>query len=151
MTGGMSMSMMSFAQQTGANAGHNPTMGSSSIVYWPSTHTKKWNWMAIASLFFGFISIFALLFSCITPTAFFSFTYVEEASWFFLLLPLLLMIAPSILAIIFGHIGRHRAKTIPGRQGSGDMATTGMVMGYLFGSIYLGFICILLTVFMSFR
>ena len=61
------------------------------------------------------------------------------------------MIVPSILAVVFGHIGRHRAKTIPGLQSSGDMATTGMVMGYLFGSIYLGFICILLSVFMSFR
>lgn len=151
MTGGMSMGIMSFAKQTAANAGPNPTMGSSSIVYWPSTHAKKWNWMAIASLFFGFISIFALFFSCITPTAFFSFTHVEDGSWFFLLIPLLLMMLPSILAIVCGHIGRHRAKTISGQQGSGDMATTGMVMGYLFGSIYLGFICILFTFFMSFR
>ncbi len=151
MTGGMSMGMMSFAQQTGTHAGPNPTMGNSSMVYWPSTHTKKWNWMAIASLLFGFISIFALFFSCITPTAFFSFRHVETVSWFFLLIPLVLMIVPSILAVVFGHIGRHRAKTIPGLQSSGDMATTGMVMGYLFGSIYLGFICILLSVFMSFR
>lgn len=151
MTGGMSMGMMSFAQQTAANAGSNPTMSSSSMIYWPSTHTKKWNWMAIASLSFGFISIFALFFSCIAPTAFFPFARVEGISWLFLLLPLFLMMVPSILAVVFGHIGRHRAKTIPGLQNSGDMATTGMVMGYLFGSIYLGYICLLLTFFISFR
>jgi hypothetical protein len=52
---------------------------------------------------------------------------------------LLLMIAPPVLAIIFGHIGRHHARTITGMNSSSTMATIGLVFGYIFGSLY--FLC----------
>jgi hypothetical protein len=59
------------------------------------------------------------------------------------------MFTPALLAIIFGHIGLRRADKIHGMGESRDVALTGMILGYIFGSIYLGFLCLVLT-FVSF-
>jgi hypothetical protein len=65
------------------------------------------------------------------------------------LLASLLMFTPVLLAIIFGHIGLRRADKIHGMGDSRDVALTGMILGYIFGSIYLGFLCLVMTFVLS--
>ncbi len=91
------------------------------------------------------------LISFLVPLASCSFSmviashFVSEDSHLIYILPAVILIAPPILAVVFGHIGKHRAKTIPGMGTSDGLAIAGLVLGYLFGSIYLAVICTLLT------
>ena len=105
---------------------------------------KKRNNIAIASLILGFVSIFIPLFICVTAMAPFRAEAPADPQVRFLLAALL-MFTPALLAIIFGHIGIRRADKIHGMGDSRDVALTGMILGYIFGSIYLGFLCLVLT------
>ena len=105
---------------------------------------KKINNMAIASLTLGFVSIFVPLFICVTAMAPFHVEAPDDPQVRFLLAALLMFI-PALLAIIFGHIGIRRADKIHGMRDSRDVAMTGMILGYIFGSIYLGFFCLVLA------
>ncbi len=100
--------------------------------------------MAIASLTSGFLSIFIPLFICVTAMAPFRVEAPADPQVRFLLAALL-MFTPALLAIIFGHIGLRRADKIHGMGDSRDIAMTGMIFGYIFGSIYLGFLCLVLA------
>ncbi len=111
---------------------------------------KKRNNMAIASLTFGFLSIFIPLFICVTAMAPFRGDGFVDPQFRFLL-SALLMLAPALLAIIFGHIGIHRADSIYGLADSRDVAMTGLILGYIFGSIYLGFLCLILALYLPMR
>ena len=117
--------------------------------YWSMpAQQKKWNWMAGASLSFGFISIFVPLFSC-GVTTILAERFNADGPQFISILPALLLIVPSILAIVFGHIGKHRANTVPAWSGSRDIAATGMVIGYIFGPIYLIMLLTILVFFFA--
>lgn len=149
--GRMGMSQMSFATQPTMGFGPNATQGGSANAYWGATQSKRWNGLAIASLIFGILSIIVPFFFCVSSSSLSIFYFSQDDAHFWVLLPMFLMLVPSICAIIFGHSGKRRANTIPALSWSRDIAATGMVMGYIFGSIYLGFFCILFTIFMSYR
>lgn len=87
--------------------------------------------MAIASLVFAILGMLAILFSFVVSGYLFS----QHAFWV-----LVIILLPSILAVICGHIGKHRARTVHGLGESYDMAIVGLVIGYLFGGIYLAFV-----------
>ena len=87
--------------------------------------------MAITSLVFAILGILALLFSYVAS----GFLFSQHALWV-----LLITLMPSILAVICGHIGKYRARTVHGLGESYDMAVVGLVLGYLFGGIYLAFV-----------
>jgi hypothetical protein len=84
--------------------------------------------MALASLVFALLGILALISLCAASG------YLLRQHTFWLLVPVLI---PSILAVICGHIGKRRAKTVHGLGESYDMAAVGLVLGYLFGGLYL--------------
>ena len=153
---GMSMNQLSYAPQSNTSFGLPPPSfttgaGSYSNAYYTPPGTRRWNGMAVASLALGILSIFAPFFLC-ASSSLLSNAYYGGASRFLFILPLFVfMVVPSICAVIFGHIGKRRAITIPGLLGSKDIASTGMVIGYIFSSIYLGFFCILVMIFTSFR
>ena len=95
--------------------------------------------MAIASLVFAILGILAILISCFVS----GYLLSQHTFWV-----LVLILIPSILAVICGHIGKHRAKTVHGLGESYDMAAVGLVFGYLFGGLYLAFV--LTTLFLFF-
>jgi serine/threonine protein kinase len=112
----------------------------SSSAYWSSPRPpKRYNGMAIASLVFAILGILAIL------SLFLASGYLLHQHTFWVLIPVLL---PSILAVICGHIGKRRAKTVHGLGESYDMAAVGLVLGYLFGGLYLAII--LSTLLLSF-
>jgi len=90
------------------------------------------NGYAVASLIVGMLDFIAPAFLCIIATA----TFADRGTDFsWLIVPIVLL--PSILAIVFGHIGKHRARTIPGMQASSGTAIAGLSIGYTLGIIYL--------------
>jgi serine/threonine protein kinase len=104
----------------------------SSSAYWSTPKPpKRYNGMAIASLVFAILGMLAILFSFVVS----GYLLSQHA---FLVLVIILL--PSILAVICGHIGKHRARTVHGLGESYDMAIVGLLMGYLFGGIYLAFV-----------
>ena len=92
--------------------------------------------MAIASLVFAILGILAIFFSYATT----AYLISHHAVWV-LLIPLL----PSILAVICGHIGKHRARKVHGLGESYDLAVIGLIIGYFFGGIYLTFLLTVLA------
>jgi serine/threonine protein kinase len=121
-----------------------PQMRVMGKLYRTAVPAKKRNTMAIASLICGFVSVFIPLFICVTAMVPFHTEAPVDPQVSFLLAALL-MFTPALLAIIFGHIGLRRADKIHGMGDSRDVALTGMILGYIFGSIYLGFLCLVLT------
>src|SRR5207248_10478391 len=101
---------------------------------------KRRNNMAIASLIFGIISIIIPLASCTLSAAIMTH-FGPEDSHLISILPAVILLVPPILAVVFGHIGKHRANTIPGMWTSEDIGCAGLVLGYLLGSIYLAVLC----------
>jgi serine/threonine protein kinase len=98
---------------------------------------------AIASLVSSLVGIFLPPFLCFAGTSLARFPLIAPSS---LVTVLVVLMLPSILGVIFGHIGKQRANTIPGMQNSSDTAVTGLTIGYIFGSLYLLLaLCILLT------
>ena len=155
MAHGMSMNQLSYAPQSNTSFGPPPsfTMGTGNYTnaYYAPPGTKRWNGMAVASLSFGILSIFLPIFLCM-GSSLLSTDYGYGGPHFLFLIPLfILMIVPPICAVVFGHIGKYRAKTVPGLLSSKDISSTGIVIGYIFGSIYLGFLCIILTLLTTYR
>ncbi len=107
---------------------------------------KRRNAMAIASLVFGIISILTPFASCPLSISMASH-FGSEGSRLFYILPAVILITPPVLAVVFGHIGKRRANTVPGMGTSDGFAIAGLTLGYIFGSIYLLAICTILTLF----
>ena len=107
---------------------------------------KRRNAMAIASLVFGIISILTPFASCPLSISMASH-FGSEGSRLFYILPAVILITPPLLAVVFGHIGKRRASTVPGMGTSDGLAIAGLTLGYIFGSIYLLAICTILTLF----
>jgi serine/threonine protein kinase len=109
-----------------------PGRGSSSqfaSAYWSAPKPQKThNIMAIASLVFAILGMLGLCTSYAYVVTFRSLLFVP-----------VILVLPSILAVIFGHIGKHRANTVHGLGESEDMAVVALVLGYLFGAVYLIF------------
>lgn len=98
-------------------------------VYWSTPQPPKtYNGMALASLVFALLGILALIALCAVSGS------LAQHHTFWVLVPVLI---PSILAVICGHIGKRRAKTVHGLGESYDMAAVGLMLGYLFGGLYL--------------
>jgi serine/threonine protein kinase len=148
--GGANKGQLILLQQPAPGIGGSSASSSgSSAGYWSTAASQtKWNWMAIASLFLGIISIFMPLFSCSISTALTA--YIGWTGLRYFLLVLIITIAPAVVAVVCGHIGRRRAMTVPGWLGSKDIASAGMAIGYIFGSIYVGFLCFILMAFLTF-
>ena len=102
--------------------------------------------MAIASLVFGLISILIPFSSCSLSISMASHIG-SEGPRFFYILPAMILIAPPLLAVVFGHIGKRRANTVPGMGTSDGIEIAGLNLGYIFGSIYLLAICSILALF----
>ncbi len=101
------------------------------------------NHYAIGSLISSLIGIFLPPFLCFASSSLARFQFGPTSS---LIAVLLVLMLPSVLGVIFGHIGKHRANTVPGMQSSSDTAVTGLTIGYIFGSLYLLLaICILVS------
>jgi hypothetical protein len=137
------MSMGKMAQLSGAA----PGMGSSSSAYWGPTTQKRGNPMAVASVSLAILSIALPLFSCV-GTSFLDYYFGIGSFSPAFFLPVLVTLVPSILAVIFGHIGKRRAMTVPGLSGTKDIAAAGMAIGYIFGLIYLVFCFLILLYFL---
>lgn len=94
---------------------------------------------ALTSLLFSVIGIF------IPPFAMFASSILIDS-------PVItgyigvLSITPSIIGIVLGHIGRHRAKNNVFIYDTFDTATIGMIIGYIFGSLYFIFMLCLLPI-----
>jgi serine/threonine protein kinase len=141
---GTGQGQVSVMQQTVGAAG---STGQGST-YWNVPQKKSWNKMAVASLLLGFLSIFVLQFACSGATWVLGHINSGEDEGLLYFLPFLLMLLPAVLAVIFGNIGKKRASTVPGWQGSKDIATTGIALGYIFGLIYAVILLILLDLFL---
>jgi len=107
---------------------------------------KKYNSAAIASLVFG---ILAPLIICPASAPLLTALQHPATRFLALLIVSLLALLP-ILAVIFGHIGSHRANTTPGLSESREMAFIGLILGYAFGSLYLLLIISLIVSYLSF-
>jgi len=134
--------MIMQSQRMGRQKRNNPFRAST--VYWSMPPIKQvGNRMASASLAFGLLNLIVPLLLCGVGS--YSTSYFLYGS-FFLLLPLASMCVLSLLAIIFGHIGKHRAMSVPGWLSSNGSATAGLVMGYIFGVFSFGILlCILIN------
>ncbi len=127
---------MSLLQQATTGKGSS---SASSSAYWSIPQPpKRYNSMALASLLFALLGMLALISLCAVSG------YLLRNHTFWILVPVLL---PSILAVICGHIGKRRAKTVHGLGESHDMAAVGLLLGYLFGGLYLGIVLSTLVLF----
>lgn len=117
------------------NSYYAPPVGSTSTVT-----PQQGNGKATASMLFGLLTFLMPLFVCtIGSSLVASYGYTDYRMLYFLIS--LLLLAPALLAIIFGHIGQNRAKKLPLKQSGMGMAKTGLTIGYTFGSIYLLLLC----------
>ena len=131
--GGGQMSLLQLPATTAGSA------CASSSAYWSTpVAPKRYNGMAIASLVFALLGMLTLLSLCAASG------YLLRQHTFWVLLPVLL---PSTLAVICGHIGKRRAKTVHGLGESYDMAAVGLLIGYLFGGLYLAIVLTTLVLF----
>src|SRR6266567_656561 len=143
-TGWSSASSASSASSSSARARGG---GGAGARYWAmGAPQKRRNAMAIASLVFGIISILTPFASC--PLSITMASHFGSAGFrLFYILPAVILITPPVLAVVFGHIGKRRANTVPGMGTSDGFAIAGLTLGYIFGSIYLLAICTILTLF----
>ena len=107
---------------------------------------KKYNRAAIASLV---LSILAPLLICPATTPLLDALHYPGSRVIALLIASLLALLP-IFAVIFGHIGRYRAKNTPGLSESRDMALIGLVIGYAYGSLYVLLVIYLIATYLSY-
>jgi len=122
--------------QLGWSAAGSGSTHSTSTAYGGATYQRRGNPLAVASISLAILSIALPVFSC-TGSTFFGFYYGLNTFSFAIFIPIVVTLVPAILAIIFGHIGGRRARTIPGLAGTKEIAVTGMVIGYIFGAIAL--------------
>jgi serine/threonine protein kinase len=103
------------------------------------------NSQALASLLCGIMGIFLFpLTACLG-----SVMHLNMLSFHPLSLPLLLL-APSTAGIILGHLGKRHARSNVHLRSTSEVANTGLIISYLFGSIYLLIIlCQLLAVLLT--
>ena len=126
--------------------GTDNTTSSSTAYLSRAIPQKKHNSAAIVSLV---LSILAPLITCSSSATLLTALEHPATRLLALLIVSLLAILP-ILAVIFGHIGKHRANTTPGLGESKEMAVIGLVLGYAFGSLYLVLIVSLIVSYLSF-
>ena len=107
---------------------------------------KKHNRAALASLV---LSILAPLLICPATTPLLNALHYPGSRVIVLLIASLLALLP-IFAVIFGHIGRYRAKNTPGLSESRDMALIGLVLGYSYGSLYVLLVIYLIVTYLSY-
>src|SRR5260370_19386523 len=94
---------MTFLQAPATGTGSS---SASSSAYWSTPKPpKRYNGMAIASLVFAILGILAI------PSLYLVSGYLLSLHSNWVLVPILI---PSILAVICGHIRKHRAKTVLG-------------------------------------
>jgi hypothetical protein len=133
-TGAMSTGKMT---QLGWSAASGNSTYSTSTAYGGAKYQRRGNPLAVASISLAILSIALPVFSC-TGSSLFGFYYGIDTFSFAIFIPIVVTLVPAILAVIFGHIGRRRARTIPGLAGTKEIAVTGMVIGYIFGAVALG-------------
>ena len=102
--------------------------------------------MAIASLVFGIISILIPFASCSLSVTIASH-FGSQGLRLFFMLPVAILLTPPVLAVVFGHIGNRRASAMLGWGMKDGLATAGLTLGYIFGSIYLLAICAIVALF----
>lgn len=93
------------------------------------------NPQALASLLCSLIGIFFPPFIIFASASLIDNQAIYYSSWYIGVVSLI----PSILGIIFGHIGKRRALRNVHIYNTLDTATTGIAIGYIFGIIYLIF------------
>jgi len=126
---------MSLLQLPAPGIGGSSTFTSTSAFGSIPIPQKTRNGMAIASLVFSILGIVAPLFFCASSV--YLIGHFPSDLSFTSILVLAILVMPSMMAVVFGHIGKHRANTVHGLGESKDMAVMGLFLGYLFGSIYL--------------
>ena len=129
--------------QLGWTAPGTGTNFTTSKVYRGPTSQKRGNPMAVASVSLAILSIVLPVFSFIGSSFLGLYFGIDNFS-FTIFIPFVVALVPAILAAIFGHIGKRRARAISGLSWSKEIATTGMAIGYIFGAIYLAFGCLIL-------
>jgi serine/threonine protein kinase len=102
--------------------------------------TAAQNPPALASLLLSLIGVFFPPFIMFISASLMNNLVIYRFAWYIVVFSL----APSMLAILFGHIGRQRAKNNRHMYHTLDTATTGMTIGYIFGIIYFIFILCML-------
>lgn len=100
------------------------------------------NWYAISSLIFSLMGFFLPPIALIAHYS--PFNVLQNSLQF-----VVSMLGPSLLGIIFGHIGHVHAKTIPGRSDGDQTALAGLIVGYIFVSVYA--LVLLLLLLIKFR
>jgi serine/threonine protein kinase len=93
------------------------------------------NPQALASLLCSLIGIFFPPFVVFVSASFMNNQAMYYSTWYISIISLI----PSALGIIFGHIGKRRARNNVRIYNTLDTATTGIAIGYIFGVIYLIF------------
>ncbi len=97
---------------------------------------------AVASLICGLIGIFfPLIVMIISPLL-----LPHSVLYYFSCFVGVFSLTPSILAIHFGYVGKHRAQNNVLLRNTLDTANIGMIIGYTFGTIYLIFMLCMLSV-----
>ncbi len=97
---------------------------------------------ALTSLLLSLIGIFFPPFVMFISASLISNLIIYHFAWYIAVFSL----APSMLAILFGHIGRQRARNNVHIHNTLDTATTGMTIGYIFGIIYFIFMLCMLSI-----
>lgn len=121
-------------------------VGSPPSVLYPAGAYQS-NWYALVSLIASLIGVFLPVVLCSAGSYSFWSSWTQS-NW---LVVCALTLGPSLVSIICGHIGRFRAKQNVGMRTSEDTATAGMILGYVFGGIYIVFMLCLLNATLTFH
>ncbi len=117
----------------GGNAYYNPPASGA------TSAAPRRNGPAVASMLFGILTLVMPLFVCTFGSSL-AIPYAVVNFQMLFMVVFLTLLVPALLAIIFGHIALNRCKKNP-RAGGVGMAKTGLMLGYIFGSIYLLILC----------
>ena len=104
--------------------------------------TRSYNDFALASLLFSLLGFVMPLLLCTMGGQVFQLIQFDSAQNG-LFIGFLVLMGPPLIAVICGHIGLHRANTLPQWQSGRSMAMTGLTIGYIFCSIYGLFLCMI--------
>ena len=100
------------------------------------------NPQAVVSLVSSLLGIFFPLFTMFISASLSNDPIMDHFFWYIGVLSLV----PSIIGIVFGHIGRYQAKNNVLIRNTLETATTGLILGYIFGSLYFTFMLCTLSV-----
>ncbi len=139
-----------FANSTGTMASTQMMMGQRQLaspppVSYPAAHQS--NWYALTSLVASLIGVFLPVVLC-SSGSYSLWSPWGQSNWF---LVFVLTLGPSLVSIICGHIGRFKAKQNLAMYTSEDTATAGLILGYVFGGIYIVFMLCLLHSALTFH